>query len=487
MSNLIYYLIHHHIAKQTTNFVNMRFSAIFILLAISLSSKGEKLPPIIKKLSQAPGSINTYSHIKEPFFPISDLSTNFLNVYQHILKTPTRTLLLLPGTGRVYELAIVSDSLQLIRKDKTYFTGYNFQSLPFVLDTMLYSFGGYGFWRFNGELRVFMPTIGEWDAIHTNRYIPKAIELESANNFHYIDATENTLYVSGPQFTEESIIQPENSPLYRKLFKLNIKKAAWEEIGEIQVSSLKFIAYSPFGLLCINNEEYQIVDIKQNKIFSISGKTKEKLIHTPTSTSYQDIRLSYCIGNMLYVGDMDNWMDSVYIDSKDLIDTGLKIYSPKTNKTFFLLPVLFIVVITISILFFRKKKINPISTQESITAPDTAIHLQSSITNEFLEEREKQLLYYILTQSQEGKLTSILQINELLGLNKRTLEVQKRIRTDMIGAINSKCKLLTQKEEPILSRNRSELDKRMFEYFVTPERFAEAEAILASQRTTKTE
>lgn len=465
----------------------MRLFLTIVAVLLLYVLHAEKLPPILNRLNQANGPINTYPHLKEPFFRIADLPTNYLNVYQHIVKSHKNLYLIIPGTGRVYEIVIAGDSVQLNRKDKTYFTGYNFQSIPFVIDSTLYSFGGYGFWRFNGELRVFMPQIGEWDAILMNRYIPKAIELESANNLHYIDQKEKSLYISGPQFIGEPVKNTEKSPLYGKLYKLNIKDGKWDELGELHVTTVKYLSYTPYGLLCIFNDEYQIIDITQNKILSITGKTKEKLIHTPTSTSYEDIRISYSIGNTLYVGDMENWIDSVYLDPKDIIDNGRLVYTPKNNSTYLILSgIIFFSLIILFIVFKWKKK--SVTTNE--VAPnyiEPTIHLQSSITNELLEEREKELLEFILTQSKNGKLTSIQQINDLLGLNKRTIEVQKRIRTDMIGAVNTKCRLLTNKEEPILSRNRSDIDKRMFEYFVLPERFVEAEAILNSQKITKTE
>ena len=127
----------------------------------------------------------------------------------------------------------------------------------------------------------------------------------------------------------------------------------------------------------------------------------------------------------------------------------------------------------------RKVRISTVVAADSkIIKP---LNLQSSLQPELLDEREKELLAFVLNQSKNGKLTSILEINDLLGINKRSLDVQKRIRTDTIGPINQKCKFLTNNTEPILSRSRSELDKRMFEYFITPDRFSDAETILGKE------
>lgn len=458
----------------------MRRLLTILAFTLSIVTNAREVPPILKKLAEAPGSVVTFAHFSEAIFPIPDLPTNFLNVAQHILKTPEGLFLLTTGTGRVYKISLDGDSINLIRMDKTFFTGYNFQSLSFTLNGKLYSFGGYGFWRMNGDLRVFMPSVGEWDAIPTNIYIPKNFLPQKPGSIHFIDTLDQLLYTSGPTNIGDNIKEQssKSSQYSGKLLKLHIKDGIWEELGTVEDIWFQHIAYTPWGLLTHTDKEFQILDLRQNKIRRLTGKTNEKLIHTPTSTNYQDIRLSYCIGNIVYVGDIDHWIDSIVIEPKDLVDTGKSIYTSKSHLHIIMIAgILFICFIILLIYFIRKIK-NPKELNDGDVSTTITRSFNPTMKTELLEEREKELLEYILNQSKKGKLTSIIQINDLLGLNKRTIEVQKRIRTDMITAINTKCKFLTTKEEPMLSRSRAELDKRMFEYFVLPERFAEADAIL---------
>lgn len=461
------------------------FTTFLVLLLNTCLSK--EVPKILKKLVQASGSVNTFTHFSEAFFPLSDLPMNFLNEPQHILKMGGRIYLLPSGTGRIYEIIITKDSISLKRKDSTYFTGYNFQSIPFTLNGNIYSYGGYGFWKFNGDLRVFLPSISEWDIIPTNIYLPNHFKVGKSENVNYLDTLDQTLYTSISKIDDNinKSQQIQLNHLAGKIYKINIKNGFWEELGKIKNGWYMHLGLTKWGLLIKNQKGFQIFDLKRNKIINIIGKTFEKLIHTPTSTNYQDIRLSYCIGNTLYVGDMDNWIDSIYIDPKDIVDAGLPIYKPKSHYQILIIVGIILLTGLGIVIFFRISKKRDVNIETSNDENESAaahLPLVSSMSNELLDEREKELLHFILNQSKQGKLTSILQINDLLGLNKRTLEVQKRIRTDMIGSINAKCKFLTNNNEPILSRTRSEVDKRMFEYFVPPNRFAEAETILQKNK-----
>jgi hypothetical protein len=51
----------------------------------------------------------------------------------------------------------------------------------------------------------------------------------------------------------------------------------------------------------------------------------------------------------------------------------------------------------------------------------------------------------------------------------RSMEVQKRMRSDLIGSINQKMGLITKDKKPVIDKQRSEFDKRSFEYFIRTE------------------
>ena len=85
-----------------------------------------------------------------------------------------------------------------------------------------------------------------------------------------------------------------------------------------------------------------------------------------------------------------------------------------------------------------------------------------------LVNQELQVLQLILGNSTQNKLTSIDEINSVLGVAKRNADVQKKLRSDCIQSINHNLGLLWGTNEPVIDKTRSEADKRSFEYFVTP-------------------
>lgn len=86
------------------------------------------------------------------FFEVKDIQAPYMNgIAQHLIKNRKGLYLLPDGTGRVYKVEGEGKNLKIIRQDSTLFFGYNFGFFPFSYNDTLYSFGGYGFWRFNGH------------------------------------------------------------------------------------------------------------------------------------------------------------------------------------------------------------------------------------------------------------------------------------------------------------------------------------------------
>jgi hypothetical protein len=460
------------------------FFLVFTIFAF-LSVSAEKPPAIVSRMANTQGNLIIFSHQEEALFKIPDLPTNFQNESQQILKIRGKLFLLIPGSGRIYELAIKNDSVNLIRVDKTYFSGFTFQSLSFNINDTIFSYGGYGFWHFNGALRVYNPQFNEWMIRPTDKYIAKGIVYNEIGNFHFIDTSSKSLFISGskylpvPSKKQNSGINPD----YDKLFKLDITNANWIELGQINDVWRKYYGYTSKGILAKNENEYQILDPNSNRILKIKGKTLEKLIHTPKSNEYQDIKLSFCVGNMLYVGDLNNWIDSVYINPVDIVDQGDLLYK-KNNSLILLLSksnltIFFLVLLNIFLLIFIIRKWHRKNTSLDVEEYIPPIVLtDNGVGSELLNVREKDLLLKIYNQSINNKVVSIQQINDFIGVGRRSLEVQKRSRTDIIQAINQKCIFLTKNTEPILLRNRSTSDRRMFDYFIKAERFSDVEHIL---------
>jgi hypothetical protein len=112
---------------------------------------------------------------------------------------------------------------------------------------------------------------------------------------------------------------------------------------------------------------------------------------------------------------------------------------------------------------------------------EKAVTFRSSRILELLEEKERSLLEFIYHYSAEERLTTIEEINKVIGVANRSMEVQKRMRSDLIGSINQKMGLITKDKKSIISKQRSEFDKRSFEYYIRSEHMDLVARVLGSK------
>jgi LPXTG-motif cell wall-anchored protein len=82
---------------------------------------------------------------------------------------------------------------------------------------------------------------------------------------------------------------------------------------------------------------------------------------------------------------------------------------------------------------------------------------------------ELDLIEKIYNRSLEGKSYSVEDINTALGLSKKSLEIQKKIRTETINRINHRFKIIFNTEDEIIERIRLEEDRRFYKYIISEE------------------
>lgn len=90
-----------------------------------------------------------------------------------------------------------------------------------------------------------------------------------------------------------------------------------------------------------------------------------------------------------------------------------------------------------------------------------------------LTEKEFSLLQCLVNNSLAGRLTNIDDINKLLGLQSKSVEVQKKHRSDALISLSQKLGGWLATRESIIEKERSAVDRRSYEYFIQP-KFLEA-------------
>ena len=153
-------------------------------------------------------------------------------------------------------------------------------------------------------------------------------------------------------------------------------------------------------------------------------------------------------------------IDSVVISKNDFIKTENRIYSNweyKLRDHFFALIFILLIAICIGLyLSFYWKKIRQLKISETEGAN---INEKTVFT-----ENEISLLKILLHNSLEKVETSIYDVDSVLGLQKKPINLQKKHRSDVLRSLNLKLALTLRSSKEVIIRIRNKEDKRSFNY-----------------------
>lgn len=471
----------------------MRLLILSLFLGFGLSGGAQStgIPPIINKLLDTDKSVIVFSYTKAKLLEIDDLPKNFKYTGQEIVKNKNGLFLHPLGTGRLYQLKVKQGDYSWERIDSTIYTGYNFSSFFFYLDGIFYSFGGEGFFNANGNLRYFNEESKEWDAANLSKTI---LWLTKSGLFHSIDTVNKQLYVQAwPNYQDLTLKDKFIPELDHQLWKLDIQSGNWTPMGKIEEKTSFTFAETPFGTLVNFN---RIIDVKNNKVFLLSKPLQKKIMNAlGTSSKPHELAYSFCIDSTLFVGGTDDYIDSIIISKADLIEQPTPFYSPTEKESPFdertlgIAVIFGLIVLCIYLLINKKKQSIPVaiiggageSASNNNEKKETQVTFRSGKLMELLNEREKLLLEFIYKHSTDERLTTIEEINKVIGASQRTPEVQKRLRSDLIGTINDKLEIVSESKFNVIEKQRSEFDKRSFEYFIHPEHMELVQKVLGKK------
>jgi hypothetical protein len=98
----------------------------------------------------------------------------------------------------------------------------------------------------------------------------------------------------------------------------------------------------------------------------------------------------------------------------------------------------------------------------------------------FIDE-ELTLIKAIHESTLQKRYFAVDDINTHMGIKRKTLEVQKKIRTEIISRINHKFRVHSEGENDLIERVRSEQDRRYFKYMIRTENMGQLKAIIQQQ------
>ncbi len=449
----------------------MKKCLIFILFLFFLTEKNKaQVLNEVKEVRNSP-FLQQLIDSKDYIYPIritgnSFLFSNspiFMAREQVVLKTPSALYVQYSGTGFLFRLTSVNDSiLTFARIDDTENVNYNQGAYHFTAGEDIFNFGGYGFWKSNGHLRIYNPHVNEWGVIPTSE---EAIPALYPNNPSWFDPQTNKLYlpfqnVMNAGLKEKTFIR---GKLNRASKVLDIKTGNWENTGNVSDEYLEMIKNCQVKFNCLKgfillwNEDLYLINYPENRIFTLKN-----------SLAAQYVLQGGAAGNMVYYANGTLYRfnlhtqirDSIRLNLADFKMTSMRI--TERDLMVYYITLALIICSAILIYIFKKRSGN------AITKTDASLSEEKPFTISF-SGTEKTLINLLISNSAKNRTISIEEINYVLGVKDKNTGLQKKVRSDTFNDINEKFKFLTQRNQVLIQSKRSEEDKRYFEYYINQE------------------
>ncbi len=394
---------------------------------------------------------------------------------QKIIKNGDQIFVLIQQTGFVYKLSTYDSSTCLFKRiDHTINLNYNIDCKNFIYKGQLYSFGGYGFWKSNGHLRKFSFEDSEWDII------PLSEEIMSSN-YSWFDQKRGRLYVPLQRVVNAGVIGAENVKGIALLtsYYLDLEKKKWFQLGELNTDLVKnlqidlnatgFLSIEE-GLLHLIHDEAYLFDFRNNRVYkSRNADFNQFLIRRPGLTNM------FIYKGYIYSYNESNKNFSLYpfkLSEFELLPIRIWGNEKKILKiTIFIVSIMLGIAVLIWILNRLVKR--------KIEVAQLKI-IKSKSANQAFSATEEALIQLILAASIKGDTVDIHQINHVLGIKDKNIGLQKKVRSDVMNAINDKYEFIAQSNELLIGSSRKEDDKRFFEYFINPKEMKSIQRILAN-------
>ena len=386
-----------------------------------------------------------------------------------LIKASNELVYIPSGTGQVLAVKRNSRDLSLERLDSTILQGYNNDAFNFIFRDTIYSFGGYGFWKFNGQLRFYISSMHEWEILPLTQ---EQIFAKSRSN-PWLDPENGTLIYASPTPAPylANALRP-TAPYYdtSSVWKVHIPTQQVSHLGKITRKTVEIlnndqsIVGTQLGLLFYStgtkHKQLNILDYENNSVNLLSREKSDLILRF-----FDRFWASNDIGNVLTAFRMydsvgfyfppDNRL-VIGLSERDITATGDKIYlsdvaskkDPDDSLTLTIaLALISVFSLLINLRFYRQAR--------------------NGAQRESFEHSESALIIHILNAPEV--MVSIESINEFLGISDRSVDTQKKYRSEMVRNINRKFKSYTGKSDNLIIQLKSSYDKRLLNYSILPE------------------
>jgi len=393
------------------------------------------------------------------FYPNKDSKLKYLNTFNELYALPN-------GTGAVYKLS-KTKSNTFERIDSTLFQGYNNDAINFIHKDTIFSLGGYGLWHYNGQLRYFNIKKAEWELKPIDYLLPITSE-----DFVDVRTKKGIVYVSLKKLSTEGSNQ-QKEQILDSVYSLNIVTGEVKRLGKAteqlrQITKNPISLSSNYGTILLNSKETILLDFEHNEIKSWEAiKIGDLFLSGLGSirTLIQNDSIIYYFNN--------NTLDSLVIPIQKMKTIG-SIYTNSSfenfnqNKSNLILYIILIIAILAIFTFLvyknknKQRNSNKIwKEHQTLTTP-----LHKELYKDQFTNIELELIQLLLNQVKEEEKLNVESLNAILGVTKKSTEVQRKQRSQIIASINVKAKEILNFEEDLIIRIKNETDSRIVTYSI---------------------
>jgi len=428
--------------------------------------------PFLDKIMSLPGlETRIYLSKKNEIIPLE--GTIFKMNGQELIRTNETLYVLISQSGVIYQLeGKVDSSYSFHRIDATININYNIASNNFVWDKLIYSYGGYGFWKLNGHLRAFNFLDKEWDIAPADNEI-------ISNGYNWYSNKEGRVYVPFQSIVNAGIAGPESISGKKNYdsYYLDLASKKWIKLGSLNNNTRKLVIDNinnnlftlDSGFIYTNQDVAYYFNFMANKVYkSKNSELNQFFIRRMNSHDiffYKDTIFSFSPETQTF--STQKLILNYYFEASSYPIWGLD------DNYYYVIGfvVSILTVFAFSIWLFNR------SVDKKLEQSQLKI-LKSKSVNQAFVGTEVALISLLLKNSKNELNVEINEINHVLGIKDKNVGLQKKVRSDMINAINEKYQFVTQTELPLINSVRKEDDKRFYEYFITATEIKSIERIL---------
>jgi hypothetical protein len=450
---------------------NIKFISFLVFVLTVSSSSAQFVPcestytvfynPLLQKIKGlADYNGNIILSKSSDILPLT--GTSFAPNQQQVIKHNGKMYMFLAQTGFIFQMSEPQGDSVVFRKiDHTININYNIGCTNFMYKDEIYNYGGYGFWNKFPHVRKFNRVDMEWDIQPTN------IEVFSAD-YDWFSPTEGRLYVPFQKIENKGLKDPKftNGVFEYTSYYLDLNTTDWIKLGKATPELIKlinekttYVSY-PFenGRIFLVNDEAHLFDYVNNKIY----KSKKADLNQFFIRGALDMTVFFYKGKFYkYQAGLQTYK-TWDLNINDFKLLNFPIWRKDYTNWMVGFAVLFVVImLVLSIWLFNQ------SVKKKIANAQLKV-LKTKTMNQAFTETEISLIQLLLKANSAKQNVEISAINHILGIKDKNIGLQKKVRSDIINAINDKYVFITQGEINLISSVRKEDDKRFFEYFIAP-------------------